>query len=88
MDSYLDSIVRPLLSKPESLKIVKTTDALGVLLTMDVDKEDMGHLIGKEGQNILSIRKIIGMYGMRNNAKISIKINEPTGGLYYKDKTN
>lgn len=82
MEVYLEAIVRPLLSKPEGLHIVKTTDAMGVLLTMDVAKEDMGHLIGKEGQNILSIRRLIGMYGMRNNAKISIKINEPIGGKY------
>lgn len=82
MDAYLDAIVRPLLSKPESLCITKTADDMGILLTLDVAREDMGHLIGKEGQNILSIRKLIGMYGMRNNAKISIKINEPIGGKY------
>lgn len=82
MEEYLVAIVSPLLSKPEGLKITKTTDAMGVLLMVTVDKDDMGHLIGKEGQNILSIRKLIGMYGMRNNAKISVKINEPLGGKY------
>lgn len=82
MQEYLEAIVRPLLSKPESLKVTKTADDMGILLTMDVAREDMAHIIGKEGQNILSIRKLIGMYGMRNNAKISIKINEPIGGKY------
>lgn len=84
MEEYLIAIVKPLLSVPESLVVVKTSDDLGVLLTVNIAREDMGHIIGKDGQNILSIRKIIGMYGMRNNAKISIKINEPVGGLYYK----
>lgn len=82
MEEYLVAIVRPLLSKPESLAVKQTTDNMGVLLTLDVHKEDMSHIIGKDGQNILCIRKIVGMYGMRNNAKISIKINEPIGGKY------
>lgn len=82
MQDYLDAIVRPLLSKPEGLAIVKSSDDLGVLLTVTVAKEDMPHLIGKEGQNILCVRKIVGMYGMKNNAKVSIKINEPVGGKY------
>jgi predicted RNA-binding protein YlqC (UPF0109 family) len=80
MDAYLESIVRPLLSKPESFKVSMTTDNMGVLLTVDVALEDMSHLIGKEGQNITSIRRIVGLYGMRNNAKISLKVNEPVGG--------
>lgn len=82
MEEYLDAIVKPLLSNPEELTIVKSTDDLGVLLAVSVSKDDMGHLIGKQGQNILSIRKLIGMYGMRHNAKIAIKINEPIGGKY------
>ncbi len=82
MEEYLQAIVSPLLSKPESLTIVKTADDMGVLLTVTVGREDMGHLIGKLGQNILAIRKLVTMYGMRNNAKISIKINEPIGGKY------
>jgi predicted RNA-binding protein YlqC (UPF0109 family) len=83
MKEYLEAIVRPLLSKPESLKVTQTADAMGILLTLDIAREDMGHIIGKEGQNILSVRKLIGMYGMRNNAKVSIKINEPIGGKYH-----
>ena len=82
MEAYLESIVRPILSKPESFKVTKTTDDMGVLLTVDVDLTDMSHIIGKDGQNITSIRRLLGLYGMRNNAKISLKVNEPVGGKY------
>lgn len=84
MKEYLHAIVSPLLSKPDVLSIIESADNMGVLLTMDVAREDMPHLVGKQGQNILAIRKIVAMYGMRNNAKISIKINEPVGGKYSK----
>lgn len=82
MQEYLEAIVKPLLSHPEALVITKTNDAMGVLLSVVVSKEDMPHLIGKEGANVLSIRRLIGIYGMKNNARISIKINEPMGGKY------
>ncbi len=80
MDAYLESVVKPLLSKPEAFRVVKTTDDMGVLLTVDVALDDISHLIGREGANITSIRRILGLYGMRNNAKISLKVNEPIGG--------
>lgn len=83
MESYLDSIVRPLLAKPESLNITKTTDDMGVLLCVDIALEDMSHMIGKGGQNIVAVRRLLGMYGMRNNARVSLKINEPIGGKRY-----
>ena len=86
MDAYLESIVRPLLAKPESLKISKTTDDMGVLLSVDVAAEDMSHFIGKSGQNVLAIRRLLGMYGMRNNARVSLKVNEPIGGKHYQVK--
>lgn len=83
MEAYLESIVKPLLSKPEGLKIVKTTDNMGVLLSVNVALDDIAHLIGKSGQNITAVRRIVGMFGIRNNAKISIKVNEPVGGKRY-----
>ena len=83
MEAYLDSIVRPLLGKPEALRISKGNDDLGILLTLDVDPTDMPHIIGKEGQTIISLRKILGVYGMRNHAKITVHVNEPVGGKRY-----
>ena len=80
MEAYLESMVKPLLSKPESFKVTKTTDNMGVLLSLDVSLEDVAHVIGKGGQNISAVRRLVGMYGMRNDAKISVRVNEPVGG--------
>lgn len=83
MQDYLDAIVRPLLKKPDSFSVVESMDNLGVLLTIDVAPEDMGILIGKQGNHITAVRKLITVYGMRNNARISVKVNEPVGGKYH-----
>lgn len=83
MEEYLESIVKPLLGSPDSFKVAKTIDDRGILLTVDVALEDMSHLIGKGGQNVTSIRKVLSLYGARNNAKISLKVNEPPGSRRY-----
>lgn len=83
MQEYLGAIVRPLLTKPESFAIKESADNLGVLLMIDVAPEDMGILIGKQGNHITAIRKLIAVYGMRNNARISVKVSEPVGGKYH-----
>ena len=77
MEEYLSQIVKPLLTEPESLKITKTTDEMGVLLRMDIAQPDMGFIIGKQGQSINKIRQIMYLYGVKNDAKIAVKINEP-----------
>lgn len=79
---YLEAIVKPLLSKPEALVIDQSDLDDGLLLEITVSKEDMGHLIGKQGANISRIRELVGVYGMQHNLRFSIKINEPIGGKY------
>ena len=84
VETYLDSIVRPLLSTPDKLSIVKTQDERGVLLTVDVDRTDMGRVIGKEGSIANAIRAVVRSYGMIKDARVSVKINEPVYKPYRK----
>lgn len=74
---YLQSIVQPLVDSQNDVRITKTTDEMGVLLSLQVAKADMGKVIGKEGNNAKSIRTLLNAFGMRNHSKISIKILEP-----------
>jgi len=70
----LETIVKSIVAKPESVKIDRTVDERGVLLTLNVDQEDMGHLIGRQGTTIQAIRTILRIIGARNQARINIKI--------------
>lgn len=82
ISEYLASLMQPLLKKPELLKIVESQDAMGILLTVDVDKEDMGMVVGKAGETAKSLRHLVRAVGMRGNARVSVKINEPAGSTY------
>lgn len=77
---YLESIVKPLLSRPESLVLEHTTDERGSLLTITAHGDDMGRLIGKAGSTANALRSLLRQYGALVQKHISVKINDPIGG--------
>lgn len=78
--TYLLNLVQPIVSLPDEVVVTESTDEMGVLLTVSVNKADMGRLIGKQGANANAIRTLVRQLGFTNNKRISIKINEPEGG--------
>lgn len=74
---YVESIVKPLIGYPDMMSVKEKTDEMGLLLSVSVAKEDMGKIIGKEGNIAKSIRTIVNAFGMKNHKKVSIKIVEP-----------
>ncbi len=77
---FLDYIVKALVDQPEKVKITRSVDEMGVLMTLVVDQADMGKIIGREGNTAKAIRTLLRVVGMKNNARINLKINEPEGG--------
>jgi predicted RNA-binding protein YlqC (UPF0109 family) len=74
---YLANVVKPMIKHPECFAVTKTVDDMGVLLLMDVHKDDMGLVVGKKGETARSIRNLVKIVGMTNSARVSVKINEP-----------
>jgi predicted RNA-binding protein YlqC (UPF0109 family) len=77
---FLEQLVKALVEHPESVKINRTVDEMGVLLTLDVHAEDMGKIIGRSGNTAKAIRTLLRVVGMKNEARVNLKINEPEGG--------
>lgn len=71
---FLKSIVCNMVSLPKDVNIVSSEDDRGFLLTLTVAIDDMGKVIGKNGETANSIRKIVRAFGVRNGKKISMKI--------------
>lgn len=85
MDSYedqqfLQTVVTSLVDHPDDVKINRTVDEMGVLLTLDVHAEDMGKIIGRSGNTAKAIRTLLRVVGMKHDARVNLKINEPEGG--------
>ncbi len=74
---FLKEVVSMLVGNPKDVKIERTVDDRGVLLTMDVNQEDLGMIIGKEGRNISALRHLIKMVGFQNKSFVNLKLNQP-----------
>ncbi len=77
---FLDFVVKSLVDNPNDVKIKRTVDEMGVLLTLDVHPADMGKVIGRSGNTAKAIRTLLRVVGMKHNARVNLKINEPEGG--------
>ncbi len=77
---FLEYVVQSLVDHPEAVKVNRTVDEMGVLLTLDINPEDMGKVIGRMGNTAKAIRTLLRVVGMKNNARVNLKINEPEGG--------
>ena len=84
---FVEYIIKAIVNSSDAVKVVRTVDELGVLLTVKVDQKDMGLLIGRSGSTAKAIRTLARIVGMRNNARVNLKIEEPEGGRMSEDKT-
>ena len=76
---FLEFIVKSIVAHPGDVKVERVIDERGVLLTLDINPEDMGYVIGKQGQTAKSIRTLLKIVGAKSNARVNLKINEPEG---------
>ncbi len=84
---FLEQVVKALVEKPDKVEINRTVDEMGVLLTLKVDQEDMGKIIGRDGNTAKAIRTLLRVVGMKNSARVNLKINEPDGRVNGTSKT-
>jgi len=76
---FIDFVVKALVDHSEAVKTERTVDEMGVLITLHVSPEDMGQIIGRQGQTARSLRTLLRVVGAKNNARVNLKIYEPEG---------
>jgi len=77
---FLEYLIKALVDHPEDVKVDRKVDEMGVLLSLKVNPEDMGQIIGKAGSTAKSIRNLVRIVGLKNHARVNLKIEEPEGG--------
>jgi len=78
---FLEYVIKALVDNPDQVKVTRTVDEMGVLLTLEVGAADMGKIIGRQGNTAKAVRTLLRVVGMKNNSRVNLKINEPVGGL-------
>ena len=76
---FVEYIVKQIVLHPNDVEVTRVVDEMGVLITLKVNKEDMGKIIGKAGQTAKSLRILLRVIGSKNNARVNLKIVEPDG---------
>jgi len=79
---FVEYLVKSIVDNPEDVKVSRQVDEMGVLLTLKVNNKDMGQVIGREGSTAKSIRTLLRIVGIKNNARVNLKIEEPEGSTH------
>jgi len=85
---FITFVIKAIVNNPDKVKITRTVDERGVLMTLDVDPGDIGYVIGRRGNTVRAIRTLLKVVGAKNNALVNFKINEPEGGRRERPTTN
>lgn len=79
---FVEYIVKAIVGNPDNVKVTRTIDERGVLLTLAVNPEDMGKIIGKEGRTAKALRTLLRVLGAKSNSRINLKVEEPEGSTH------
>lgn len=85
---FLEYLVKSLVDHPEDIRIERKVDEMGVLLTLRVHPADMGQIVGRQGSTAKSIRALLRIVGMKHNARINLKIEEPEGSTFVRPEAS
>jgi len=77
---FVEYVVKSIVDHPDDVTVDRAIDEMGVLLTLTVNPDDMGQVIGRQGATAKSVRTLLRVIGAKNNARVNLKINEPEGG--------
>ena len=79
---FVEETVKSLVTNPDGVLLDVQKDDAGILITIKVDQNDTGIVIGRSGETIKSLRVLARNMGAKERARISLKVHD------YRDKTS
>jgi hypothetical protein len=76
---FLEYLVKAIVDHLDDVKVDRRVDEMGVLLSLKVHPMDMGQVVGRQGATAKAIRSLLRIVGIKNNARVNLKIEEPEG---------
>lgn len=77
--AFVDFVIKSIVNNPDDVKTERIVDERGVLISLTVNPEDMGYVIGRQGQTARAVRTLLKIVGAKHNARVNFKIIEPEG---------
>jgi predicted RNA-binding protein YlqC (UPF0109 family) len=82
---FVEYIIRAIVNHPDDVRTERIVDERGVLITLYINQEDMGYVIGRQGQTARAVRTLLKIVGAKKNARVNLKIYEPEGSRRSRD---
>src|SRR3972149_11023341 len=76
---FVEYVVKALVDNPGDVTSDRTVDEMGVLITLKVNPQDLGQVIGRQGQTAKALRTLLRVVGAKHHARVNLKIYEPEG---------
>ena len=76
---FVEFVVKALVDNPKDVKTERSVDEMGVLISLHLNPEDMGKVIGRDGQTAKALRTLLRVVGAKERARVNLKIVEPEG---------
>ena len=74
---FVEYVAKAIVNHPADVRTERIVDERGVLITLHINQEDMGYVIGRQGQTARSLRTLLRIVGAKENARVNMKIYEP-----------
>lgn len=78
--AFVEYVVKAIVDNPDDVSTERSIDEMGTLISLHVNAEDMGTIIGKDGRTAKALRILLRVLGAKHNARVNLKIIEPEGG--------
>lgn len=79
---FLEFLVKAIVDHPDDVKVDRRVDEMGVLLSLRVNAQDMGQVVGRQGATAKAIRSLLRIVGIKHDARVNLKIEEPEGSTH------
>jgi len=76
MQAFLEYVVKGLVQKPEAVSVTPTDRAGMTIYELRLDPQDVGKVIGRQGQTINAIRSLLAAGSAKKGTRCSLEIVE------------
>lgn len=74
MKAFLEYVARALVEKPDSVWVEEDEEGDEIVLTLGVDSDDMGRVIGRDGRIANAIRSLLRVMATRDGRHVELEI--------------
>lgn len=74
MKELVEFIVKAIVNKPDAVVLTEEISEGGVLLKLQVDSEDMGRVIGKQGRVVQAMRTLLRVMAAKEGTRVELVV--------------